>query len=121
MIENLASGQTYSTTSRFDYASYERLGTKIQLQPTYNCTNMSDAFSVNNASAKLDYPVGLMSIDELSYAGGEVETTFRLHLMHGIILMQMEKVVTGIAPSWALSPGRWNGSDSSVWGVGGSA
>ncbi|CDE99033.1 unknown [Clostridium sp. CAG:628] len=32
---------------------------------------MSDAFSVNNTSAKLDYPVGLMTIDELSYAGGE--------------------------------------------------
>ena len=48
----------------------ERIDTNKQ--PTYNCTNMSDAFSVNNTSAKLDYPVGLMSIDELSYAGGEV-------------------------------------------------
>ena len=35
---------------------------------------MSDAFSVNNTSAKLDYPVGLITIDELSYAGGEYDT-----------------------------------------------
>ena len=69
---NLASGQTYSTTSRFDYAPYERIFTNKQ--PTYNCTNMSDAFSVNNTSAKLDYPVGLMTIDELSYAGGQAWT-----------------------------------------------
>lgn len=69
---NLASGQTYSTTNDFDYAPYERIYTNKQ--PTYNCTNMSDAFSVNNTSAKLDYPVGLMTIDELSYAGGQALT-----------------------------------------------
>ena len=69
---NLASGQTYSTTNDFDYASVERIETNKQ--PTYNCTNMSDAFSVNNTSAKLDYPVGLMTIDELSYAGGQAIT-----------------------------------------------
>ena len=69
---NLASGQTYSTTNDFNYASYERIYTNKQ--PTYNCTNMSDAFSVNNTSAKLDYPVGLITIDELSYAGGEYDT-----------------------------------------------
>ena len=69
---NLASGQTYSTTSNFDYASWERIGTNKQ--PTYNCTNMRDAFSVNNTSAKLNYPIGLMSIDELSYAGGNSST-----------------------------------------------
>ena len=57
---NLKSGETYSNS--FDYASWERIYTNKQ--PTYNCTNMSDAFSVNNTSAKLDYPVGLMSIDE---------------------------------------------------------
>ena len=69
---NLASGQTYSTTSSFKYAPYERIYTNKQ--PTYNCTNMSDAFSVNNTSAKLDYPISLMSIDELSYSGGEFNT-----------------------------------------------
>ena len=70
---NLASGETYSTTKEFNYAPFIRLiGDTIA--PTYNCTNMSDAFSVNNSSAKLNYPIGLMSIDELSYAGGQFDT-----------------------------------------------
>ena len=115
---NLASGQTYSTTSRFDYASYERLG-EDTIAPTYNCTNMSDAFSVNNASAKLDYPVGLMSIDELSYAGGEVETNLTAPYAWYYTNANGESI-TGIAPSWALSPLYWSGSYSVVWDVYGS-
>ena len=67
---NLANGQTYSTTDGFDYASYKRLYTNKQ--PTYNCTNMSDAFSASNADAKLTYPIGLMTADETIYAGGSV-------------------------------------------------
>ena len=98
---NLASGQTYSTTNRFDYAPYERIYTNKQ--PTYNCTNMSDAFSVNNTSAKLDYPVGLMSIDELSYAGGEAGTALDAPYAWYYTNVNGESI-TGSAPSWALSP-----------------
>ena len=114
---NLASGQTYSTTKRFDYAPYERIYTNKQ--PTYNCTNMSDAFSVNNTSAKLDYPVGLMSIDELSYAGGQAGKSLTTPYAWYYTNANGESI-TGIAPSWALSPGYWSGSDSYVWYVGGS-
>ena len=114
---NLASGQTYSTTNRFDYAPYERIYTNKQ--PTYNCTNMSDAFSVNNTSAKLDYPVGLMSIDELSYAGGEAGTALDAPYAWYYTNVNGESI-TGSAPSWALSPYRWGGSLSFVWDVFGS-
>ena len=114
---NLASGKTYSTTNRFNYAPYERIGTNKQ--PTYNCTNMSDAFSVNNTSAKLDYPVGLMSIDELSYAGGQVETNLTASYAWYYTNANGESI-TGIAPSWALSPLYWSGSYSVVWDVYGS-
>ena len=114
---NLASGKTYSTTNRFNYAPYERIGTNKQ--PTYNCTNMSDAFSVNNTSAKLDYPVGLMSIDELSYAGGQVETNLTAPYAWYYTNANGESI-TGIAPSWALSPLYWSGSYSVVWDVYGS-
>ena len=114
---NLASGQTYSTTKRFDYAPYERIYTNKQ--PTYNCTNMSDAFSVNNTSAKLDYPVGLMSIDELSYAGGEAGKSLTAPYAWYYTNVNGESI-TGSAPSWALSPYRWRGSGSVVWGVFGS-
>ena len=115
---NLASGQTYSTTKRFNYASYERLGGDT-IAPTYNCTNMSDAFSVNNTSAKLDYPVGLMSIDELSYAGGEAGTALDAPYAWYYTNANGESI-TGVAPFWALSPDFWDGSDSGVWGVNGS-
>ena len=115
---NLASGQTYSTTKRFNYVSYERLGGDT-IAPTYNCTNMSDAFSVNNTSAKLDYPVGLMSIDELSYAGGEAGTALDAPYAWYYTNVNGESI-TGSAPSWALSPYSWVGSFSSVWFVYGS-
>ena len=114
---NLASGQTYSTTSNFDYAPYERIVTNKQ--PTYNCTNMSDAFSVNNTSAKLDYPIGLMSIDELSYAGGQAGKSLTTPYAWYYTNANGESI-TGIAPSWALSPYRWLGSSSIVWGIDGS-
>ena len=114
---NLASGQTYSTTSSFNYAPYERIYTNKQ--PTYNCTNMSDAFSVNNTSAKLNYPVGLMSIDELSYAGGQAGKSLTTPYAWYYTNANGESI-TGIAPSWALSPGYWYGSSSDVWFVGGS-
>ena len=114
---NLASGQTYSTTSSFNYASFERIYTNKQ--PTYNCTNMSDAFSVNNTSAKLNYPVGLMSIDELSYAGGQAGKSLTTPYAWYYTNANGESI-TGIAPSWALSPYRWLGSSSIVWRVNGS-
>ena len=114
---NLASGQTYSTTEGFEYAPYERIRTNKQ--PTYNCTNMSDAFSVNNASAKLDYPVGLMTIDELSYAGGEKGTTLDAPYTWYYTNANGESI-TGSADSWSLSPSSWGGSYSGVWDVSGS-
>ena len=115
---NLASGQTYSTTSNFDYASAERINTNKQ--PTYNCTNMRDAFSVNNTSAKLDYPIGLMSSDELSYAGGERQTS--LDAPYAWYYTNANgKSSYGSAYFWSLSPIHWYGSDLPlVWYVIGS-
>ena len=113
---NLASGQTYSTTSSFNYAPYERIYTNKQ--PTYNCTNMSDAFSVNNTSAKLNYPIGLMSIDELSYAGGQAQKTLTAPYAWYYTNANGESSY-GIAYFWALSPYSWDGSNSRVWCVNG--
>ncbi len=115
---NLASGEIYSTTSNFDYASVERLGGDT-ISPTYNCTNMSDAFSVNNTSAKLDYPIGLMSIDELSYAGGQAFTTLDAPYAWYYTNANGESSYGSVA-FWALSPFFWNGARSRVWRVNGS-
>ena len=113
---NLASGQTYSTTSNFNYAPFKRIPNK---QPTYNCTNMSDAFSVNNTNAKLDYPVGLMSIDELSYAGGEADTALDAPYAWYYTNANGESSYGGVY-FWSFSPYAWYGSHSYVWGVCGS-
>ena len=80
---------------------------------------MSDAFSVNNTSAKLDYPVGLMSIDELSYAGGEADTSLDAPYAWYYTNVNGESI-TGSAPSWVLSPLGWIDSGSVVWYVNGS-
>ena len=113
---NLKSGETYSNS--FDYASWERIYTNKQ--PTYNCTNMSDAFSVNNTSAKLDYPVGLMTIDELSYAGGaykaKLTTPYAWYYTN-----ENGKSITGSEDSWSLSPSFWNSASSGDWRWGGSS
>ena len=113
----LASGKTYSISSFFYYAPYGRLNTNKT--PTYNCTNIKDAFSGSNSEAKLTYPIGLMTADEIAYAGGKAHTNspspyawYYLNSARGSI--------TGITSWWALSPYFWSGSISFVWDVSGS-
>ncbi len=54
----MAGGSSYSISSSFNYAARERLYTNKT--PTYECSNTSDRF----------YNFGLMTADEVSYAGG---------------------------------------------------
>ena len=114
----LAPGSTYNTgNTSFDYAPYGRLYTNKT--PTYNCTNIKDAFSGSNSEAKLTYPIGLMTADELVYAGGKVGTSLaRPYVWY--YLNSSGGSITGSTYWWALSPGYWDGSDSIVWGVYGS-
>ena len=67
---NLSSDAQYTANSATDfyYIAYERIS--INFKPTYDCTETADAFSADNTSAKLTYPIGLMTADELVYAGG---------------------------------------------------
>ena len=64
----LGSGTYSATGDKFYYVGYTRLG--ANKNPSYNCTNEYDAFSVNNTKAQLTYPIALMTADEISYAGG---------------------------------------------------
>ena len=64
---------TFGNSNNFEYAARNRLYTNKT--PTYNCTNVKDAFSANNSSAKLDYPIGLMTADEVAFAGGVLNIT----------------------------------------------
>ena len=57
-------------TNNYNLTSFD-FNTKLrQFSPTYNCTNSKDSFSVSNSEAKLTYPVGLMTSDEIIYSGG---------------------------------------------------
>ena len=63
----IGSGTYNLGSDMFTFASRSRLENKT---PTYNCTNIKDAFSGSNSEAKLTYPIGLMTADELNFAGG---------------------------------------------------
>ncbi len=115
----LASGSTYNTgKTTFYYASYGRLSTNKT--PTYNCTNNKDAFSGNNGEAKLTYPIGLMTADELAYAGGKYATMLSSPYAW-YYLNSVGESITGSTYWWSLSPGYWDGSYSYVWVVRGSS
>ena len=115
----LASGQTYSTTSSsFDYASWGRLYTNKT--PTYNCTNEKDAFSGSRVEAKLTYPIGLMTADEIAYAGGKAYTDLS-NPYAWYVLNSAGGSITGSTWWWFLSPSDWTGNYSAVWIVGGSS
>ena len=96
----LAPGQTYSTSSSFDYAPSRRLDTN---KPTYNCTNNKDAFSGNNSEAKLTYPIGLMTADEIAYAGGKVTPNLPSPYAW-YYLNSAGGSITGSTTWWSLSP-----------------
>ena len=112
----LAPGSTYSTStsSSFKYATKERLYTNKT--PTYNCANIKDAFSGSNAEAKLTYPIGLMTADEVSFAGGVYNTKAETWYYKN----SAGESITGSDWWWLLSPDNWNGSAAFVWYVHGS-
>ena len=81
---------------------------------------MSDAFSVNNTSAKLDYPVGLMTIDELNYAGGEFNTSLTAPYAWYYTNANGESSYSDLE-FWSLSPFEWYRSRLDEWKVLGSS
>ena len=115
----LAPGSTYNTgNTSFSYATKGRLNTNKT--PTYNCTNIKDAFSGNNSEAKLTYPIGLMTADEIAYAGGK-EFTSLPSPYAWYYLNSAGGSITGSTIWWSLSPFGWSGSYSTVWVVFGSS
>ena len=112
-------GQTYnyasSPSSKFYFAPYYRMdyATKgASANPSYNCSDIRDAFSVDNTSAKLDYPVSLMTADEITFAGGV--TSQKMSTPYAWFISNS----TGSQVStiwWSLSPIGWEGSYARVW------
>ena len=114
---SLGTGQTYSasSSSKFNFASYYRMDddTKgAKANPSYNCTDIRDAFSVDNTSAKLTYPVSLMTADEIAFAGGVADTTMNKPYAWFI----SNSVGSQASYDWhSLSPYFWNGYRVSAW------
>ena len=116
---NLQSGDTYttSTSSMFYYASYARIWSTYN--PTYDCTEASDAFSGSNTSAKLTYPIALMTADEIMRAGGKGAKLTSPYAWY--YLNSANGSIAGNTWWWLLSPYFWNGNYAAVFSVGGSS
>ena len=61
-------GNGYLTAQTTTYRSYDRLIDRRT--PSLKCAQDNDKFKVSNASAKLDYPISLITADEAAMAGG---------------------------------------------------
>ena len=65
-------GNGYLTTPKTTYGAYGRLIDRRT--PSLKCAQDGDKFKVSNASAKLDYPISLITADEAAMAGGVYNT-----------------------------------------------
>ena len=85
-------------TSATEYAAYNRL--YINKSPTFECSNSSDLFTTSGSSQgnkALQYPIGLITADEVAYAGGVNGQTNQSYYLY-----------TGQA-YWTVSPSYYNG------------
>ena len=102
---SISSGTGYKTDSTTLYGSYNRNANRRT--PSLKCAQANDKFKVSNASAKLDYPVALITADEMAMAGGVYNTSnTNFYLYNGQY-------------QWSLSPGRlYSGSSyAHFWNV----
>ena len=108
---------TYNTGGgvKFYYATYTRLDAG---NPTYDCVDTKDAFSGSNTEAKLTYPIGLMTTDEILYAGGASGTDLTSPYTW-YYTNSAGGSITVNANWWLLSPGYWNGYNPWLRSVGG--
>jgi len=107
----------YSVSNSFDYYVTTRLNAG---NLTYDCEDIKDAFSGSNSEAKLTYPIALMTADEITYAGGKVNTELTSPYAW-YYLNSVGESITGSIWWWSLSPFIWNSANSYVWFVFGSS
>ena len=98
-------GNGYLTPPTTTYGAYERLYEKKA--PSLKCAQDNDKFKVSNESAKLDYPISLITADEVGMAGGIYNTAnSNYYLYNGQYF-------------WTLSPANFESYSSvaQVWRV----
>ena len=107
---DVGSGTYVTMGTSFYFAPYTRvLNNK---SPSYNCNNSKDAFSGNNSEAKLKYPISLMTLDEIMFAGGDSSTT-RHNAWYMLNSSNETYFYSGYY--WLLSPAAGPGSFASVF------
>ena len=112
---SLGTGQTYSASSSFNFAPYYRIDydtNGASANPSYNCSDVRDAFSVDNTSAKLDYPISLMTADEIAFAGGVTYKTMSTPYAWFISNSKGYKIN---GQWWLLSPAGYGLHLTTVW------
>ena len=111
---SLGTGQTYSASANFNFAPYYRMDYErgAKANPSYNCTDIRDAFSAENTSAKLDYPISLMTADEIAFAGGVAFETMNTPYAWFISNSAGTQVSTSW---WSLSPSYLYSGHARVW------
>ena len=110
----IGSGSWSAVGSTFYYAPYTRLITNKT--PTYTCTNANDRFtgSTLTGNGALTYPIGLITADEISYAGGLYKTNNTSYYI-------AQNASSGASNWWTMSPYYWYSNGAGVFLVGGSS
>ena len=110
----VSGGLGYGTNAT-DYGAYNRLASTKQ--PTLKCPNDNNGgklskFTVDdttNGNGNLTYKIGLLTADEIAFAGSIAYTYNRSTYL---------QENTGTTWWWSLSPRNFNGSYANVWDVG---
>lgn len=102
---SIKSGDGYKLDSTTYYGTYNRLVNKRT--PSLKCSGDNDKFRVSNASAKLDYPIGLILADEVALAGGVCGVANTNYYLYNSKYF------------WTLSPSHFdsNNLNANVWTV----
>ena len=109
----VSGGLGYGTNTT-NYGAYNRLASTKQ--PTLKCPNDNNGgklskFTVDdtkNGNGNLTYKIGLLTADEIAFAGSIAYTYNRSTYL---------QENTGTTWWWSLSPGGFNGSNAYVWDV----
>ena len=104
-IENMANG----TNTSFEFAAQTRLFENTTKIPSLECTRDMDKFTVDgvNGNGDLDYPIGLLTVDEMILAGLSPSVSGRANTY-----------LKASDTEWSLSPSAFDGGRPYVFQAG---
>ena len=107
---SITSGSGYLTTPTTFYGAYNRL--QDRKTSSLKCSGDNDKFKMSNESAKLNYPVALITADEVAMAGGRA-------YYNGAYSPNSNYYLYNGKYFWSLSPSHFDSNYSSayVWYV----